>query len=232
MQQIPRSDIQIIPAILAEDRETFFALTEKALSFANRIQFDFMDGLFVPSKSVDIGVLEEVRERFGFEGKHLEAHLMICEPEKHAPILSRAGVNTFIFHFEAVEKPEKAIRYLREFGFEVGLAINPETRIEDFEQLVESVDLVMFMTVKPGFYGSPLEVEVLKKVQVFSKKYPDIVTAVDGGVKVENLDLFLDAGARRICVGSAIMKAEDPVKAYNAFIKKIKEKVAEHGLSS
>lgn len=94
---------------------------------------------------------------------------MICEPEKHAPILSRAGVNTFIFHFEAVEKPEKAIRYLREFGFEVGLAINPETRIEDFEQLVESVDLVMFMTVKPDFMEVRLKLRSSKRCKFFKK---------------------------------------------------------------
>lgn len=230
MQKFQFSDVEIIPAILAEERQAFFSLTEKALSFAHRIQFDFMDGLFVPSKSVDIDVLLEAKEAFDFRGKIIEAHLMVYEPEKHAKLLSEAGVTTFIFHFESVKEHRKTIDFLKDSGFEVGLAVNPETGIEDFEHLVGLLDLVMFMTVKPGFYGSPLEIDVLSKVNQFTAKYPEVMTAVDGGVKIDNLDLFLKAGARRICVGSAIMKAVDPEKAYRDFINKVR--VAKHGLSS
>lgn len=217
--------IEIIPAILAEDENTFVELGKKALSFAPRVQFDFMDGVFVPSLSVPVDFLRVALGLMGTHNSVIEVHLMVYNPEQHAHSLKEAGASTVVFHYEAVENPAKTAELFKDVGFEVGIAFNPETPETVAEELISFVDFIMFMTVKPGYYGSPLELSALEKVRRFSEKHPEFLIEVDGGVKLENLELFIKAGARRICVGSAIMKSEDPLATYEKFVKSAKEKV-------
>lgn len=224
MQNLPEKPIEIVPAVLAEDKVTFFELTEKAFSFASRIQFDFMDGKFVPSTSVPVSMLKEVAAKYDFQNVAVEVHLMVFNPEKHAEVLRDTGVSTVIFHFEAVSLPLDTLNYFKEFGLEVGLAINPETSIGSIKDIVREFDLIMFMTVKPGYYGSPLEIGVLEKIKAFKEEFPDVLTAVDGGVKPDNLDMFIEAGATRICVGSAIMKADNPKEIYEKMTEKLSKR--------
>lgn len=216
--------ILIIPAILSSNEEEFFSLVKTASSFAKRIQLDFMDGKFVPSKSVPVESALSLKDLIEIEEVHLEAHLMVKTPEKYFEVLSKSGVKTVIFHFEAVNNAIETLESSRKFGFETGLAVNPETEIEKFESYVYDFDFIMFMTVKPGYYGSPLEIEALEKMGRFHRLFPDIVIAVDGGVKKDNLSIFVEKGASRICVGSAIMKAESPKEAFLEFKKILTEK--------
>jgi len=225
MQNQEPSQLEIVPAILAEDEATFFGLIKKAIEFAPRIQLDFMDGRFVPSLSVPVSAIVEAAKLLNLAGILVEAHLMVYNPEQHINELKLAGVKTVIFHFEAVSDPAPTATTFKEEGFEVGIAINPETPLNKVEPFTSSPDFFLFMTVKPGYYGSPLEPEALKKMAEFHRLHPDILLAVDGAVKLDNLDLFIEAGATRICVGSAIMKAPEPAQAYAQFLKKIKEKV-------
>lgn len=222
-----KSEVLIIPAILSSDHDEFFSLLNTAASFAERIQLDFMDGIFVPSISVPIETVRELHNYFSFNYTklHLEAHLMVKEPQRYVEVLANSGIKTIIFHFEAHDDPLVVLKNAKDFGLEVGLAVNPETQIEEFSDYVYDFDFVMFMTVKPGYYGSPLEITALEKMGEFSHKYPGVIVAVDGGVKKENLELFIEKGAKRICVGSAIMKAEDPSTAYLEFLKIAREKV-------
>ncbi|MCX7831677.1 MAG: hypothetical protein N2440_02110 [Actinobacteria bacterium] len=225
MQKLGYFPVEIVPAILAEDEESFFSLTKTAAEFAHRLQFDFMDGVFVPSKSVQVSTLKNLAKKFDLSKIELEAHLMVLNPEKYADELVESGVRTVIFHVEAVESPKKTSLFFKSKGLDVGIALNPETPNEAVEKIINVFDFIMFMTVKPGFYGSPLEIDAIRKMKDFALNHPDVLIAVDGGVKMDNLELFIDAGARRICVGSAIMKAENPKLAYNQFLEKVNEKV-------
>lgn len=225
MRKLGYYPVEIVPAILAEDEKSFFSLVKTALKFARRLQFDFMDGKFVPSKSVPVAILKELAKKFDLANVILEAHLMVFNPENYASELVGNGIRTIIFHVEAVDSPKETSLFFKSKGIEVGIALNPETPNESIEKLIDIVDFVMFMTVKPGFYGSPLEVDVLKKIKDFALNYPHVLIAVDGGVKIDNIDLFISAGARRICIGSAIMKAENPKVAYNRFLEKVSGKV-------
>lgn len=225
MQNQEPSQLEIVPAILAEDEASFFGLIKKAAEFAPRIQLDFMDGRFVPSLSVPVSTIREAVKLLDLTGPALEAHLMVYNPEHHINELKSAGVGTAIFHYEAVADPVAATGVFKEAGFEVGMAVNPETPLEKIEPFALIPDFFLFMTVRPGYYGSPLEPEALEKMAEFHRRHPHILLAVDGAVKLDNLNLFIKAGATRICVGSAIMKAPDPAQAYAQFLKRIKEKV-------
>jgi ribulose-phosphate 3-epimerase len=218
-------EVVIIPAILSSSADEFSSLLKTAAGFAQRIQLDFMDGLFVPSVSVPVETVRKIKESLYVKKPHLEAHLMVKEPLKYFEVLAESGIGTVIFHFEAAEDPPSLLEAARNLGLEVGLAVNPETEIEEFLDYVYDFDFVMFMTVKPGYYGSPLEVAALDKMGEFSQRYPDVMVSADGGVKKDNLKLFIEKGAKRICVGSAIMKADDPREAYYEFLRIASEKV-------
>ncbi len=212
--------ISIIPAILSGSDDEFFKLLSKAFSFAPVIQIDVMDGSFVPSKSVQSKSIIEASERLDFSKKEVEVHLMVKRPSEYLADLKIAGVKTVIFHLESDENPESLLELIKNVGFKAGVALNPETDISLLEELVDKIDFVMFMTVKPGYYGSPLETEVFQKIEKFSRMHPDILIAADGAAKLDNLHMFVRAGVRKICVGSAIMKAKDPEKAYKDFLEK------------
>jgi ribulose-phosphate 3-epimerase len=150
-----------------------------------------------------------------------EAHLMVNDPLYYLSSFNKHGLKRAIFHCEANPHPESIVSDIRNLGLEVGLAINPETSLSDFERAVDKVDAVLFLTVHPGFYGSPFIPEVLEKIKDFRSHFPSRVIGVDGGISLENIELVKSSGADYACVGSRIFRHDDPRQSYEEFTRAI-----------
>lgn len=201
--------MRVTPAILANDLPALTGLVNLAETFADYVQIDVMDGIFVPSSGVSVGELASVKTVL-----RTEAHLMVAKPEEWLEAVANLGSEEVIFHYEAVADPAATIKLLRETAFRAGLAVNPETPVREFLTLADTVDTVMFMAVNPGFYGAPFIPEVMDKIRDLRRQRPWLNIGVDGGMNLETAALAKDAGVDFVCVGSAIFKAADPAQAY------------------
>jgi len=202
-------NVRTVPAILTDDPIALGKMVLATESFTDYFQLDIMDGRFVPSRSVAAADIAALSTRLAWE-----AHLMVLHPEDYLEDFRKAGARKFIFHYEATSAPEQVIRLAREAGMEVGLAVNPETPNDAITQLVEAVDSVLFLSVDPGFYGSPFVPEVLEKITAFRRAHPRLEIGIDGGVKEANIAEIAATGVDVICIGSAIFRQPDPAKAY------------------
>ncbi len=200
---------RLVPAILTDDPKALEKMVCTAETFTNYVQFDIMDGQFVPSKSITREHLANLTMKLKWE-----AHLMVMDPEKYLSGFHQAGAQRVIFHYEATSSPREVISQARRLGLKVGLAVNPETAIPSFLPLASVLDSVLFMTVHPGFYGSQFLPEVLDKIKAFRKLQPDMEIGVDGGIKENNITQVARAGVDLICVGSAIFLQPDPATAF------------------
>ena len=200
---------RIVPAILTDDPGVLETLVRQAETFADYVQIDIMDGQFVPSCSITWQQLTAVPLGFTWE-----AHLMVTHPEEYLDAFQKAGAKKIVFHYEATPSPEKIINLVRSHGLEVGLAINPQTPVSAILPLAGEVDSILFLSVHPGFYGSAFIPEVLDKITEFKKLRPEVMTALDGGVKEANVVEIARTGVSDICVGSAIFKQKDPAAGF------------------
>lgn len=200
---------KVVPAILTDKKEELLDMVNNCSHFCNYVQIDIMDGKFVPSKSISLADLESVR----FPIKS-EAHLMVTEPLLWIEAFKAAGSHRIIYHFEIENEHSRIIDTIKKQNLEVGLAINPSTKIKDFDFLVNKLDCVLFMSVIPGFYGSKFIPEVLGKIKEFKNLYPDKCAGIDGGVKADNISTIAQSWVDYVCVGSAILKAASPKDAY------------------
>lgn len=204
--------MRVVPAILANDPPAFKSLVRAAEGFAEYVQIDMMDGIFVPSKSISAEELARVKTTV-----RSEAHLMVKNPEDWLEAAAMFGCEEILFHFEAVDDPAAVVKLLKETRFRAGLAVNPETTVSEIIDLADTVDSVMFMAVNPGFYGAPFIPEVMDRIRELRSLRPSLDIGVDGGIKLSNAVLARDAGADYVCVGSAIFNADEPDQAYCQF---------------
>jgi ribulose-phosphate 3-epimerase len=193
-------------------------MVREAESFASYIQFDIMDGLFVPSRSITDRDLMAIPIKSSWE-----AHLMVECPEDYLDNFSKAGAKKVIFHYEATSSPQSFISRARGLGLEIGLAINPKTGISDFLQLVDEVNSVLLLTVIPGFYGSKFIPEVLDKVEELRKNRPGLEIGLDGGINKGNIVQVVRSGADVFCVGSAIFLQPKPAAEYYNLVELIEK---------
>lgn len=201
---------RVVPAILTDDHRALETMLRQAESFATHVQFDLMDGEFVPSRSVTWEHLAGLHTKLSWE-----AHIMVLHPEDYFEGLRQAGARKVIFHYEATPSPREVISRARELDLEVGLAINPETSVSSIIPLASEVDSVLFLSVHPGFYGSRFIPEVLDKIVEFSSARPDMEVGIDGGVKEGNIaQIVVRARPDAIYVGSAIFLQPDPGESY------------------
>ena len=210
--------MKVVPAILAEKFDDFTARLREAESFADYVQIDIMDGAFVKTMSIPVEEINAVKTALAFE-----VHLMVNDPVSFMSRIAHPGLRKVIFHFEAVTDHVDLIEKIRERRHAPGMAINPETGLDQFRDAAEHADTLLFLTVDPCCYGSPLKPEVLDKISVTRKVFPKKVIAADGGVSTDNLKQFLDTGVDYVCVGSRIFLDGDPKENYWRFIEKVKE---------
>lgn len=208
----------IVPALLTHTREEFKGMLSLCSEFTDFVQVDIMDGFFVSSRSITPQDIHSVATTL-----KTEAHLMVNKPLEYLEVFKNFGAHKIIFHFEIDQDHRAIIHAIKDAGLEAGLAVNPHTQIADFNHLVDEVDSILFMSVVPGFYGAPFIPEVLDKIVRFKKAYPVVPIGIDGGVKLDNVARIKETGVDYLCVGSAILKAHDPVDAYKKFIEACNE---------
>jgi ribulose-phosphate 3-epimerase len=209
---------RVVPAILTQDPEALEAMVRQTEGFTTYVQFDIMDGRFVPSRSITHEHLSALPLKLNWE-----AHLMVQCPENYLADLHQAGAQKVIFHYEATSSPREVISQARHLGLEVGLALNPETPISAITSLASAVDSVLFLTVHPGFYGSEFVPEVLEKLAEFRSARPDAEIGVDGGIKESNIAQVARVGVDVIYVGSAIFLQPRPAEAFRRLMTLAKE---------
>lgn len=210
--------IKISPSVLACDFNHFGDEIKKVVNAgAQYIHLDVMDGHFVPNISFGVPVVEAARRA---TDAVLDVHLMISEPEKYVEAFYKAGADIITFHYEATNNPEELIELIHSYGVKAGISIKPDTPSFVLEPLVRKADLILIMTVEPGFGGQKLIEKCINKVADVSRMCRMFeATAeieVDGGINTDNVNSLIENGANVIVAGSAVFKSEDPTAVVTA----------------
>jgi len=200
---------KVVPAILTDDPKALDTMVRQAESFTTYVQFDIMDGQFVPSQSITSEHLAALHMKLSWE-----VHLMVQRPEDYLESFRKAGAQKVVFHYEAISSPEEVIFQARKLSLGVGLAVNPKTPVSVIYPLVSKVDSVLFLTVNPGFYGSPFIPEVLDKAVELRSTQPNLEIGVDGGIKESNIAQIAQIGIDVIYVGSAVFLQPNPGESF------------------
>ncbi len=196
----------IAPSILSADLAHLQDEVDSVAS-ANWLQIDVMDGHFVPNLSFGAPVLKTLKTALP-----LDVHLMVDNPADRIAEFAALGVSNITFHSEAVPetKARKAlIEAIRKAGATAGIALNPDTKVSAIDDVIEEIDLVLIMSVHPGFGGQKFIPSVLEKVREIRGKFPELMIQIDGGINVEAAKLSREAGANNIVAGSFIFASAD-----------------------
>lgn len=206
----------IAPSILSADFAELARAVEGIAPQTDLLHVDVMDGHFVPNLTIGPPVVAALRRH---SDVYLDCHLMMTNPGEYLEAFARAGASGCSVHIE-VGGTEELIKAMRSLGIDVGLAVNPDTPFEAFAEHLGAVDLVLIMTVFPGFGGQAFMAEVLPKIartaQEIERHGLDTVIQVDGGIDEGTAPLCAEAGASVFVAGSAIFGAEDPLQAASA----------------
>jgi ribulose-phosphate 3-epimerase len=207
---------RIAPSILAADYSRLGEHLAQVLEAGARVvHVDVMDGHFVPPITIGPVVAEAIREQVHAAGGMLDCHLMVERPERQIEQFAAAGADSITIQFEATPNVHHALGQIRAAGCLAGLAINPGTPVEAVSEVVESLDLVLCMTVNPGWGGqSFIETSPDKIRRLRALVGPDLPIQVDGGIGTETASAAADAGATLFVAGSAVFGAPDPAVAY------------------
>jgi ribulose-phosphate 3-epimerase len=202
--------IQITPSILNADFANL-AAQAAAVSGADWLHVDVMDNHFVPNLTLGAPVVASLAKATSIP---IDCHLMIDDPDRWAPAFVEAGAGSVTFHIEAAHAPVRLARELRAMGARAGMALNPATAIEPYEDLLAELDMVLVMTVEPGFGGQRFLDMCLPKIArtraLIDRHGLDLWVQVDGGVSTETIERCVQAGADVFVAGSAVFGADDP----------------------
>ena len=215
--------VEVEPSIYAADFSRLGEQIETLLRAGARIfQFDVGDGHFVPPITIGPIVLESISPLVRRLGGRLDCHLMVEEPQRHFEAIARAGGDSVTFHIEAVDDPAEIARRAREHELQVGLAFKPETEPQEAADAAEPFDIVLCMSIEPGYSGQPFMPESLGRIERLRELLPDDKPIqVDGGVGRDNVQLLRDAGASLFVAGTSIFGRDDIARAYEELVQEL-----------
>jgi ribulose-phosphate 3-epimerase len=207
--------VKIAPSILSAD---FSKLGEEIIAVekggADYIHVDVMDGHFVPNITIGPLIVEAIRP---ITKLPLDVHLMIENPDQYIEAFAKAGADFITVHVEACRHLHRTVQNIKSFGIKAGVVLNPATPVESIQHIIGDIDMVLLMSVNPGFGGQKFIPEVLPKIrkvkEIAEQKGLDIEIEIDGGVNSETAKLCMEAGANVLVAGSAIYNEEDYAKA-------------------
>ncbi|KQR67538.1 ribulose-phosphate 3-epimerase [Pedobacter sp. Leaf176] len=204
----------IAPSILSSD----FGNLQRDIEMINQSEADWfhvdvMDGVFVPNISFGFPVMAAVKKH---ARKPLDVHLMIVEPDKFIPEFAKAGADRITVHYEACTHLHRTLQLIKASGCKAGVALNPHTPVTLLQDVIEDLDLVLIMSVNPGFGGQQFIHNTYKKIKdlknLIQGKNEDLIIEVDGGVGLQNAATLAAAGANAFVAGNAIFATENPTE--------------------
>lgn len=189
-------------------------------SEADWIHVDVMDGMFVPNISFGFPVIKSIKQ---YAQKPLDVHLMIVDPDRYLEDFKNAGADGITVHYEACTHLNRTINKIKELGCRAGVAINPHTPAAFLDDIIEDVDLVLVMSVNPGFGAQKFLSNTYKKIRdvkaLSASRNPDLYIEIDGGVDQNNINLLIEAGANVLVAGNSVFSASDPKSAISQLKK-------------
>ncbi|MDZ4860454.1 MAG: ribulose-phosphate 3-epimerase [Candidatus Hydrogenedentes bacterium] len=198
------SDIKIAPSILASDFSRLGDEVRNVISAgADMLHVDVMDGHFTPNITLGPPIVAALREHCSVP---MDVHLMISEPSDYIQAFADAGADIISFHIEAAMHPHRIISQIKDLGCRAGIVLNPGTSHDDIEYVINAVDMVLVMTVNPGFGGQTFIPEMLRKIQYVRAMMGDRDVEVDGGIDGKTAKQVVEAGANILVAGSAIFR--------------------------
>jgi len=180
-------------------------------SQADWIHLDIMDGMYVPNITFGFPVISQINK---VAEKPLDVHLMIEQPERYVTEFRDAGADILTVHYEAVTHLHRCVQQIKNAGMKAGVSLNPHSPVHLLESILPEIDLVLIMSVNPGFGGQSFITESMTRIrqlrELADQKNPDLIIEVDGGVSPDNVDELQEVGANAVVAGSAVFKSDDP----------------------
>jgi len=210
--------MKIIPAILTTDPEIFQQQLHQVENLTDLVHIDICDGVFVPEKTGDPELLRSIQTPVQFE-----LHLMVQNPAQEIERwYNFPNIKRIIFHLEATQIPAASIEHIEAYGFKAGVAVNPETTLEQIGGTGYETDLMFFLAVHPGKQGQTFIPEVLEKIKLFKEKHPDTPVGLDGGIHIPELNILKNLNLDYVVMGSEIFSHPNPTEHFKELQELIK----------